>query len=109
MNRPEQKKSVVENLRQMYALPKWNSNFSLSKSLPLALGLGLAYGFISYWLSKFLGGTEDTNRAIGIVGIFAGTISTLISDRWKIGWALDELVGPILTFAVFMVAWYVLN
>ena len=102
MSKHQQRKSIIGNPKQMYKLPKWNANFSLLRSLPFALGLGLAYGFIFYWMSKFLGGIGDLNYVMGFVGIVVGTTSTLISYRWNIGWALDELVGPIITFSYFL-------
>lgn len=99
----------VDNLRQIYALPKKNIDFSFFRCLPVAFAWGLAYGFVSYWLSKFLDGTEGSSIAIGFVGAIAGTISTIVFDRWKMGWALDELLQPTFNFFVFLTAWYFLK
>ena len=109
MNDRPRKRSTLDNLRQAYKLPERNADFSLLKSLPVSLGWGLAYGFVFYWMSKIMEGTEASNYSMGFAGIIAGTISTLIFDRWKIGWALDEMVNPVLMLIVFIATWYVVK
>ena len=109
MNEHSKKRGTVYNLKQMYKLPTWNADFSFYNSLPAALGWGLAYGFVFFWVSKFLGGPETKNYSLGVIGVIAGFISTLATDRWKIGWALDELFSPILLLIVFMAAWYLVS
>jgi hypothetical protein len=109
MSEHQLRKSILIKLKQMYKLPELNTNFSLSRSLPFALVVGLGYGFIFYLLSEFLGGIGNLNYVMGFVGVVAGTVSNLVSDRWNIFWAVDVTYGPIITFIVFFAAWYILN
>ena len=100
--------SVWEGLRQLYHGPVRNEDFSLAKSLASGVLWAGAYGFVFYWLTLFLGGTEHGAWIIAVVGFLSGYLATVASDKWKVGYALGDLVQPVLLGCIFLISFYLL-
>ena len=101
----QKKQTVLAELKTLFHLPVRNDEFSPVKALALGLLAASFYGFVSYWLTLFLDGTKDSAIMIGVILFISGFLLSLIFDRWKAGFALDELIEPTIQFALFMIAW----
>ena len=104
LNKPKEQ-TVLAGLKVLYHFPVRNDEFSPVKALALGLLAASFYGFINYWLTLFLDETKDSALTIGLIGFISGFLLSLIFDRWKVGFALGELIEPTIQMAVFVIAW----
>jgi hypothetical protein len=103
-NKPKEQ-PFLAGLKTLYHLPVRNDEFSPVRALVLGFLAASFYGFVFYWLTLFIDGTKDSALTIGIIGFISGFLLSLIFDRWKVGFALGELIEPTIQMAVFMIAW----
>ena len=105
----QKKPSFREALKTAFHLPVRNDEFSPKKALALGFLAASFYGFVSYWLTLFIDGSKNDALAIGIILFISGFLLSLIFDRWRMGFALDELIEPTIQLALFIIAWAVIS